>query len=152
MGLTAHCSVIGFFFSFPGLCPSGFSSIAILLPFLINLLFTIYTTFPVCPATEDPVGHSFSSLSLPYTSLIQYSHLCLTVFPLGVKVGKWLLPSQSHSSNMVSVHSNTTALIIHSPEMLWSLCLYPSPESQWYHRLRASQSPVTNLILCRYVL
>lgn len=67
------------------------------------------------------------------------------------KVGKWLLPSQSHSSNMVSLHSNTTVLITHSLEMLGSFCLNPSLGSQRYHRLRVTQSPLTNVILWRYV-
>lgn len=75
MGLTAHCSVIGFFFCGP--CPSGLSSIAILLPFLINLLFTTSTTFPVCPGTEEPAGCSFSHFFFP-SSLTHPSFNILT--------------------------------------------------------------------------
>lgn len=79
MGLTAHCSMIGFFFSFffyfldP--FPSGLSSIAILLPFLINLLFTTSTTFPIYWGTEYPGGHSSSHFLPPVKILHSASSL-----------------------------------------------------------------------------
>lgn len=144
----AHSSLLSDWLFFPQPCPSGLSSIAILLPFLINLLFTTSTTFPVCPGTEEPAVCSFLALPPPpYTSLIQYSHSCLTMLPRGVKVGKWLLPSESHSSNMMSVHGNTTVLIIHSPEMLGSFCLYPSPgESVISQGLEPHRATLTNRI------
>lgn len=58
--------------------PSRLSSIAILLPFLINLLFTTSTPLP-CPGPEElwwgAGGYAlfYSLLLRPYMSLIQYS-------------------------------------------------------------------------------
>lgn len=61
----AHSSLLSDWLFFPGPCPSGLSSIAILLAFLINLLFTTSTTFPVCPGTDEPAGCSFSHFLSP---------------------------------------------------------------------------------------
>lgn len=63
----AHSSLLSDWLFFPQPCLSGLSSIAILLPFLINLLFTTSTTFPVCPGTEEPAVCSFLALPPPLT-------------------------------------------------------------------------------------
>lgn len=73
------------------------------------------------------------------------------MLPHGVKVGKWQLPSQSHSSNMVSVHSNTAALIIHSPESLWCFVSILHQGDSDSISLEPHGAILTNLILWRYV-
>lgn len=110
MGLTAHCSMIGFFFpvfSCLGPFPLGLSSIAILLPFLINLLFTTSTTFPIYWGTDDPGGHS-SSHSPPHLlkSFIQHPHSCLTIPPSGFGVSRWLLSFHCYHFTTADVWRN----------------------------------------------
>lgn len=119
--MEAHSSLLSDWLFFLW-TPTSLSSIAILHPFLINLLFTAF--FPLswhraarCPPPYPPPScPSFSFLTtVPSTKL-----------PCGVKVGGWQLPFQSLSPDVELV---AAALVIHSPEILWcfvSICVRPT--------------------------
>lgn len=115
--MKAHSSLLSDWLFFFLWTAASLSSIAILHPFLINLLFTAF--FPLSWHRAARYPHKTTPTLL---SLTWFSHHCSTKLPCGVKVDGRHLPFQSHSSDVGVL---AAALVIHSPEILWCFCLYP---------------------------